>query len=368
MGAGLFEEFPELTRQANDILGYSIEALCLEDPDGRLGNTRYTQPALFSVNALSLRARLKSDPSPPAYYAGHSLGEYNALEAAGVITFADALRIVQRRGEIMAESGEGAMAAVVGLSHEAVSEVIARAGSDQVDLANHNSPTQIVISGTRQALERVQPVLEEAGAMFIPLNVSGAFHSRLMQPAERSFSGFLAQFSFATPCVPVISNVTARPYQAHELPLNLARQVSSPVRWVDSIRYLLDQGVEEFLEIGPKDVLTKLIASIRRTHVGRKAPEPAPSISETPPAVFPPREAAMENQSVEMSARDRVEQWNRHHKVGARVKVKGYPEILRTRTHAQVLFGHRAAIYLQGYNGYFALEDVQHVETSAGQV
>ena len=265
MGRELFPLFREETRVASDLLGYSIEELCVADPQGRLNQTDYTQPALFVVSALALLKQLRATETPPAAVAGHSLGEYSALFAAGAFDFATGVRLVQERSAVMARATGGGMAAIVGLTREQVERTLRDHALASIDLANLNTPTQIVISGPRADIERAQPCFEAAGAMmYAILKVSGAFHSRYMTPAANEFARFLEPFTLASLQVPVIANATARPYAKGEAKLNLARQINSPVRWVESIEYLLQQHPDaQFEEIGPGNVLTGLLRKIR---------------------------------------------------------------------------------------------------------
>ncbi len=263
MGAGLFERFPEMTRTANEILGYSMEELCLRDPQSQLGKTEFTQPALYVVNALTFLARSQEQKPRPDFLAGHSLGEYNALLAGEVFDFATGLKLVQKRGQLMAQMRGGAMAAVMGMKADLIREVLSKTSRDAVDVANYNSPAQTVISGPEEELRQAIPALKEAGATVIPLKVSGAFHSRMMQPAQKEFAVFLESFNLVPPKVPVIANATAAPYEARLIKETLAKQIANPVRWVESIRFLLEKGAATFEEVGPGNVLTKLIHQIR---------------------------------------------------------------------------------------------------------
>lgn len=263
MGEGLFERFPELTAQADAILGYSIRELCIADPGEKLGLTQFTQPALYTVNALSYFALLADGGAHPQFVAGHSLGEYNALLAAGVFDFATGLKLVQKRGALMSEAQGGGMAAVVGLDADRVRAVLAENSLSQVDMANLNTPTQIVISGPREAIQNAKPIFEAAGAgMYVPLNVSGAFHSRYMVESQTAFRAFLGGFGYAAPAIPVISNVEAQPYPADRTADLLAAQLTNSVRWVETIQYLRRQGVAEFKEVGPGKVLSGLVRKI----------------------------------------------------------------------------------------------------------
>jgi malonyl CoA-acyl carrier protein transacylase len=246
----------------------------------------------------------------------------------------------------MAQAAPGGMAAIIGIDAAKVAEVLANAGLSTIDVANYNQATQTVISGLREEVTGAQAAFEAAGAMFIPLNVGGAFHSRYMQPAATEFERFLQGFRFAAPRVPVIANVTGKPHEDGRIAETLARQLTHSVRWADSMHYLLQQGVTEFVEAGPRDVLTKMIRGIR----SQWKPQPAAAAA----AVAEPPRAAL-------PATDVVAAWNRNHPVGTRVSARGYEQPIATRTPAMVLFGHRAAVYLQGYNGYFALEDLRPV-------
>jgi trans-AT polyketide synthase/acyltransferase/oxidoreductase domain-containing protein len=263
MGGELFDQFPELVKQADEVLGCSIKDLCLNDPDKRLGQTDYTQPALYIVNALTYLSKTENFDLRPDFVAGHSLGEYNALFAAGVFDFITGLKLVQRRGQIMVKVTGGGMAAVIGMQPDKIKQVLKDASFESIDIANLNSPKQTVISGRKEDIDAVKTVFEDAGVrLFIPLKVSGAFHSRYMQEAQNEFADFLKSFEFQPVQIPVIANFTAAPYQDTETVNNMVQQISSPVRWVESIQYLKQQPEPEFEEVGPGNVLTKLIKQI----------------------------------------------------------------------------------------------------------
>jgi malonyl CoA-acyl carrier protein transacylase len=268
MGADLFERFSEWTSTADAVLGYSIRELCLDDPRGELGQTAFTQPALYVVGAMTYRARVDDGGPAPAFLAGHSLGEYCALFAAGVFEFERGLRLVKRRGELMSQMSGGGMAAVIGLAPERIRDVLAASDAGRrVDVANFNAPDQTVLAGPTADLTAVRPALESAGARaVIPLRVSAPFHSRYMADAMAAFDAALAGVTFAPPAVPVIANVTAQPYPSEPLAIRetLARQIGSSVQWLDSMRYLLGQGVTEIEELGPGTVLSKLFARIKK--------------------------------------------------------------------------------------------------------
>lgn len=264
MGKDLFTEFPEFTQNASDILGYSIETLCLEDPHQQLTQTQYTQPALYVVNALTYFKKVQETAKAPDFVAGHSLGEYNALLAAGVFDFETGLKLVKKRGELMSQESGGAMAAILGLKVEKVKDVLEQNSSLNVTIANDNTYTQVVLSGLKADVEKAQGLFEQEGtAMVIPLNVSGAFHSPYMRPAQEQFESFMEAFQFTSPSLPVIANYTAKLYDTHNIAQTLTQQITHPVRWTESISYILSQGETEFEEIGPGKVLTGLVQRIK---------------------------------------------------------------------------------------------------------
>ncbi|MDP9381616.1 MAG: ACP S-malonyltransferase [Chloroflexota bacterium] len=261
-----------LWEEADDTLGYSLSKIAWEGPDAELQRTENAQPALLVASLATLRVLASrvvlSDA--PAYVAGHSLGEYTALVAAGSLTFADALRLVRLRGELMAAEGDrvgGAMAAVMGLSADLVGSISEEEG---VDVANRNSPEQTVVSGEVGAVARVVERLRGAGARrVVPLPVSGAFHSRLMRPLADRFAQAVADVSLSSPRILVISNVSAQPLRDEaEIRRELVEQLYSPVEWVRTLEYLHTHGVTRYIEVGPGKVLTGLV---RRTLPGAEA-------------------------------------------------------------------------------------------------
>lgn len=263
MGGELFDEFKELTKKVDGILGYSIKQLCLEDPDNKLGKTEFTQPAIYVVNAFSYLKKIKETGVKPDYVAGHSLGEYNALFASGVFDIETGLRLVKRRGELMSQARGGGMAAVLGLKDAAVREVIVRNGLNDLDVANYNSPKQIVISGPKESIEAAQQIFESAGAIsYIVLKVSGAFHSRYMEVARKNLEEYFENIQLSKMEIPVISNVYARPYKQKELKSTLLDQMTHSVQWTDTIRYMMGKGVDEISEIGHGNVLGGLLRKI----------------------------------------------------------------------------------------------------------
>ncbi len=264
MGKELFPQFPDIMAKAKAILGYSVETLCIEDPEQRLNQTQYTQPALYVVNALSYYKKIAESGKMPSFVAGHSLGEYNALLAAGIFDFETGLRLVKKRGELMGQAVEGGMAAIVGLKEEAIRAALRQHTLLDVAIANYNTNLQIVISGKSGDIGKAQIILEQAGALLVvPLRTSGAFHSPYMHSAQEEFEIFLKDFHFSSPSISVIANTTARPYQMGNIRQNLAQQMVNPVRWVETIHFLMDQKETEFEELGPGVVLTGLLNRIK---------------------------------------------------------------------------------------------------------
>lgn len=260
MGENLFVKYKEFTDIADSILGYSIEKLCNEDPDNMLGMTQYTQPALFTVNTLVYLDQVEKNGKQPDYTAGHSLGEYSALFASGAFDFATGLKLVKKRGELMSSAKGGGMAAVIGLTDSSISSILEENNLITISVANYNSPVQIVITGPENDIISSQPLFEKAGAkMFIPLKVSGAFHSPYMKQAADEFSIFIDQFVFYDLKIPVISNINASPYEQGKIKETLVNQITSPVRWTETIQFLLNKGETDFIEAGPGKVLSGLL-------------------------------------------------------------------------------------------------------------
>jgi [acyl-carrier-protein] S-malonyltransferase len=268
MGHDLAEAFPlarETFEEGDHLLETRLSSLMWEGPEDELTLTRNAQPAILIHSVAVLRV-IRSELGPVALAAGHSLGEFSAWVAAGTLSFEDAVRAVRYRGERMFAAGEarpGTMAAVLGLEDAEADALCRDASTDEADLAvcaNFNSAGQVVISGDVTAITRAMELARDAGARkVVPLSVSGAFHSPLMEPAQTELDAHLAEVSFAKPAFPVVSNVTARPVQdpseAREL---LVRQLTSPVRWSDSVTAMVEAGVDRFLELGPGTVLTGL--------------------------------------------------------------------------------------------------------------
>lgn len=273
MGRDLAEKFAvarQTFEEADDALGFPISKLCFEGPEDQLKLTEFTQPAIFTVSIAAQRV-LAENGVTPAYVAGHSLGEYSANVAAGALSFADAVRTVRSRGRFMQEAvptGEGAMAAVLGLSSEDAASACAAAAETGgiVSPANFNSPEQTVISGASAAVERAAALCKERGAKkVVMLAVSAPFHCALMQPAQDRLAELLNALPFSDARVPVAVNVDAA-LESNSARLRdaLIRQVTGSVRWVESMRVLIEQTPTHFLEVGPGKVLCGLLRQIDR--------------------------------------------------------------------------------------------------------
>ena len=269
MGADLVERHlraREIYAEADAVLGWSLSDVSFQGPEERLKDTRYTQPALF-VHSFVCGTLLGEKGIAPDYLAGHSLGEYSALALAGAIPFAEGLRLVVRRAQCMAEAGTiapGAMAAVIGLDDEVVESAVE--GIDDVVVANLNAPGQVVISGSEAGIAEASRALQDAGAKrVLPLQVSGAFHSPLMEPAVKDYADAVMAAQFVAAGKPVIANVTARPVtDPDEIRDLLVRQMISPVRWTESVRTLASLGVDTAYEVGPGNVLQGLVRRIEK--------------------------------------------------------------------------------------------------------
>jgi trans-AT polyketide synthase/acyltransferase/oxidoreductase domain-containing protein len=247
MGQVLFEKYPNIVKSADEILGYSIEELCLKEND-KLNNTYYTQPAVYVVNALHFFENY-IDSVTDVIYAGHSLGEYNALLVAGVFSFEDGLKIVKRRAEIMSVSTGGMMMAVIGGNEKMIQDVIRTCNLSNVQISNYNSPKQIVVAGIEDELKIVKSKLEEQECICQFLKVSGAFHSSSFKKEAQEFAEYLANFEFKTPSAPVISNVTGKTYTDNIREL-LSNHLIMPVQWVRTIEYMLEHGANEIIQVG----------------------------------------------------------------------------------------------------------------------
>jgi [acyl-carrier-protein] S-malonyltransferase len=276
MGRALFDASPAaraVFEEADATLGFELSRLCFEGPEEELRATANTQPAILTHSAAALAALRASSPERlegAAFAAGHSLGEYSACVAAGALSFADAVRLVRKRGTFMQEAvpaGVGAMAAIVGLPAQEVEAACREAAGDEVvSAANYNSPEQTVIAGHAGAVERASAACLARGARrAIPLAVSAPFHSPLMRPARERMEELLAATDFADAAFPVVTNVDAEPTRRGALLRDaLVRQIDSPVRWVESVRLLAAEGVDRGLEIGPGNVLAGLVRRIEK--------------------------------------------------------------------------------------------------------
>src|SRR3954471_15441105 len=283
MGKALADAEPAARRvfeEADDSLGFAISLVCFEGPDDQLKLTENTQPALLTVSVAAL-AVLRDRGRSPDYVAGHSLGEYSALVAAGSLSFADAVRLVRKRGRYMQEAvppGIGAMAALLKLQEGKLNQVLTEAAQGEVvSAANLNSPEQVVIAGNAGAVGRAMELAKAAGARrAVLLPVSAPFHCALMSPAQQRLRADLEETEFRDLAMPLVNN-----WQAHEICRGaearegLYQQVPNPVRWVDSIRYLSSQGVTRAIEVGAGSVLTGLLRSIDPAIAGTKFGEPA---------------------------------------------------------------------------------------------
>jgi [acyl-carrier-protein] S-malonyltransferase len=272
MGKDLYDEFPsarELYDRADEILGFRLSKLCFDGPEEELQQTRNAQPAIAVTSLALLKVATELTPQllkKPAYVAGHSLGEYPALVAAGALQFDEAVRLLRTRGELMQAAGDknpGTMAAVLGLDIPDCEEVCREAGAE---ICTVNAPGQIVIGGRREAVVRALDYAKARGAArVIPMSVSGAFHSSLMRPAADGMVQPVATAAISDPIVPVIANCTATPVtQEVQIRHELVDQVCRPVQWSRTVDFLGEHGVETFIEFGPGRVLTSIIKRMLR--------------------------------------------------------------------------------------------------------
>jgi [acyl-carrier-protein] S-malonyltransferase len=275
MGKSLAERYPaaqEVFAQGDDLLGFSLSSLAWEGPEEALNDTINTQPALMVHSVVALRVLQELIPGyQPAFVAGHSMGELSALVAAAALPFREALSLVRRRGELMKRAGTispGGMAAILGLDIPTLDEICAQASapSEVVQVANDNCPGQVVISGASVALERALPLAREAKARkVVPLAISIAAHSPLMNHAQEDFNQAVNAAPIQNPIHPIIGNVNARPMtSAAQIKADLQAQLTSRVRWTESIQYMASQGVKTFVELGSGGVLAGLIKRIDR--------------------------------------------------------------------------------------------------------
>jgi len=272
MGKDLAEKFAvarEVFEEADEALGFPLSRLCFEGPAEELQLTENTQPAILATSVAAFRALQSTGAPAPAFVAGHSLGEYSALVAANVLELSDALRTVRARGRYMQEAvpvGVGAMAAVIGGELSEIERVCTEAAGNEVcSVANINSPGQVVIAGNTTAVDRAIELLKDVARRVIRLNVSAPFHCALMKPAQDRLASDLERLTFDEPRFPVVTNVDAGVATAPaELRDALFRQVSAPVRWVESMQLLIENGVDNVVEVGPGKVLSGLMRQVSR--------------------------------------------------------------------------------------------------------
>lgn len=254
--------------EADSSLGFALSRLCFEGPEDVLRQTINAQPAILAVSIAYLRAspELQDNAMTPALLAGHSLGEYTALVAAKVLNLRDALYLARERGRLMQEAGEkaqGGMIAIIGLDEASTNDVCQHAGTQ---IANINCPGQIAVSGSIQSLAQATELAKAKGAQrVVPLQVSGAFHSKLMQPAAEGMSHAISKLTFHDPAIPIVANTTALPVTTSEaVKAELLNQLCNCVRWQRSVEYMIENGVSTFIEIGPGQVLSGLIKRINK--------------------------------------------------------------------------------------------------------
>jgi [acyl-carrier-protein] S-malonyltransferase len=281
MGAELAEsslEARELFQRADDVLGFSLSRICWEGPEQELRQTENAQPAILIHAFAAWSAAREAVGDSVRFAAGHSLGEFTAYAAAGSLAFEDAVRLVRRRGQLMAEAREGTMSAVVGLDASSIEDVCDRVRDDGgvVVAANYNSPQQIVISGDVEAVSKAGELAKQAGAKMVkPLSVSGAFHSPLMADAEAGLRDALESVAFSDPEFPIVANANAQPISDAEAARStLVRQLTAPVRWTESVQVIAESGVDEFVEFGPGKVLTGLLRRIDKRLQGTEIGKP----------------------------------------------------------------------------------------------
>lgn len=274
MGKDLAEKFPaarQIFEEADTALGFALSKICFNGPADQLQLTENTQPAILTVSIAALRAMEAEGFPRPDFVAGHSLGEYSALVAAGSLSLTDAVKTVRARGRYMQEAvpvGVGAMAAILGADLDVVMTACAEAAQGQIcSAANINSPNQVVIAGDTAAIDRAIELLKERGARrAMKLNVSAPFHCALMQPAQERLAVDLNEIPFQDVVTPIVTNVDARAISSGpEARDALVRQVSQPVRWLESVEFLISQGVQSLVEVGPGKVLSGLVRQIDRS-------------------------------------------------------------------------------------------------------
>lgn len=263
MGSEVLDIFKDETREASNILGYCLKSLCEGSSNLPLNNTQYTQPAIYFVSCLKYKKHtLEAKPSPDLL-CGHSLGELSALYAAEVYDLFTGLKIVQKRAELMSTIKSGSMAAVIGLSAAQVADLLEEHNFTEIDIANINSHNQIVLSGKENDLINFNLLADEMKLKFIPLNVSGAFHSRYMEPTRIEFMRFLTSFNFKSPSIPVVSSVSGTYLNFNYVLETLGYQLTNPVKWLQVVKTLCKNDCVNYFECGPGHVLSNLTKSIQ---------------------------------------------------------------------------------------------------------
>lgn len=261
------QEARQVFEEADQALQFPLSRLCFEGPEQELRKTIHTQPAMLTVSVAYLKATAELNGSlKPDFVAGHSIGEYTALVAANVLSFSDAVCLVRERGRLMHEAGEskpGGMAAIIGMDEVSVNEICLESGAH---IANINCPGQIVVSGSREAIEHAMDLAQSRDAIgVVPLEVSGAFHTHFMQPAVEGMAQAMSRINFSPPQVPIVANSTAKPITTiDEVKEELLQQLCQSVKWQASVEYMEEAGISTFIEVGPGIVLTKLIRRIAK--------------------------------------------------------------------------------------------------------
>ncbi|MGW0605901.1 ACP S-malonyltransferase [Streptomyces sp. NPDC002640] len=266
MGADLFDRYPRMVRQADEVLGHSVRRLCSGDTERPLHRTLHTQPAVFVVNALACRRWEEDHGRRPDLALGHSLGEYNALCVAGAFGFQEGLALVARRAALMDTVRGGGMSAVIGLTVDQVRARLTRPSLRRLDVAAVNTEEQVVLAGPHDALEAAVPALRAAGALrVVPLEVSAPFHSRYLSGAAKRYAEVLKSTDFAPPAFPVVANRTARPHRIGTVRDHLAEHLTHTVQWAASLRHVMTRYPDaEFHEIGGAGPLTAMVRHTRR--------------------------------------------------------------------------------------------------------
>lgn len=258
MGKNLFDEFKEEIKKADRILCYSLEELVMFDKNNLLNRTLFSQPALYVISCLEYMKKVNENNGKPDYLVGHSLGEFAALFSAGVYDFETGLKIVNKRAQIMSKVNNGTMAAVIGLDAGTIENIVEKV--DGLGIANYNSEKQTVISGTKDSIYRAQNLFLERGAKkYYILPINCPCHSQMLNNSSLKFKKFLSNFKLGKPKIPIISNYTAKEYECNDIYNTIANQMCNPVKWKQSMYYLIKKGVKDFNIIEPSHVLKKIL-------------------------------------------------------------------------------------------------------------